>query len=197
MSVMGTATTLQYEDLYQTLFRLIASARTYESLYQECPPNPPSLLCLLFKTTILPDKKPWRKAVSQEFQKPRQAHQKFLYGYGVMVGCPPRPRPSTNPPQESWVEKVPQPSSSSLPSTGNDIATTGLRVQQLPNSRRRLQPSASQTLPQQRESTSSQEENEEFEYEEDQVMAISTTLPTRPLVVQPSAGPEFNSTREH
>jgi hypothetical protein len=162
------------------------------------PPSP-----RLLKTTIRPDKKPWRKAVSQLLQKPWHARQGFLYGYGVTVGCPSRPRPSAKPPQESWVEKVPQPSSSSLSSTGDEIVTTGLRVQQLPNSHRKLQSSASHTFPQQRQTTSSQKENEEFGNGGDQVIAISndhaisTTLPNHQLIVQPSPGPDFKSTLEH
>jgi hypothetical protein len=76
--------------------------------------------------------------------------------------------------QESWVEIASQPSSSSLSSIGDEIVTTGLRVQQDPNSRRRrrVQPAGPQHLPP-RQNTSSQEEYEESESEEDQVMTSS------------------------
>lgn len=69
---------------------------------------------------------------------------------------------------ESWVEIASQPSSSSLSSIGDEIVTTGLRVQHDPNSRRRrrVQAGAPQyILLEPRQTTSSQEEYEESESE--------------------------------
>lgn len=86
-------------------------------------------------------------------------------------GVPPRLRN-----EESWVEIASQPSSSSLSSIGDEIVTTGLRVQQdvNPRRRRRIQAGAPQHLPlEPRHTTSSQEEYEESESEEDQVMTSS------------------------
>jgi hypothetical protein len=100
-------------------------------------------------------------------------------------GVPPRlrnegmtPSPSPGPRltiEESWVEIASQPSSSSLSSIGDEIVTTGLRVQQdaSPRRRRRVQTGAPQSSLQQRQNTSSQEEYEESESEEDQVMTSS------------------------
>lgn len=80
-------------------------------------------------------------------------------------------------------KEITQRSSSSLSSIGDEVTT--VRVQQLPNSSRR-QPSAPQTVPQPRQTTSSQEEY---------AHAIPTT--SYQLVVQPSAGPKFKNTIEH
>jgi len=80
--------------------------------------------------------------------------------------------------EESWVEIESQPSSSSLSSIGDEIVTTGLRVQQQENANRRRRRSQasntmrSATVPQ-RTSTSSQEEYEESESEEADVMTSS------------------------
>lgn len=79
--------------------------------------------------------------------------------------------------QESWVEISSQPSSSSLSSIGDEIVTTGLRVQHDPNIRRRRR--ISTILPQaalqpRHAGTSSQEEYEESESEEDRLMTSST-----------------------
>ncbi|KAH6670408.1 hypothetical protein B0J14DRAFT_96383 [Halenospora varia] len=76
---------------------------------------------------------------------------------------------------ESWVEISSQPSSSSLSSIGDEIVTTGLRVQHDPNSRRRrrLQNTAPRIHLESRQTTSSQEEYEESESEEDHVMTSS------------------------
>ncbi|KAK0107425.1 hypothetical protein ONS96_003243 [Cadophora gregata f. sp. sojae] len=84
---------------------------------------------------------------------------------------------------ESWVEIASQPSSSSLSSIGDEIVTTGLRVQHDPNSRRRRrapgQPSYI-SLETRQTSTSSQEEYEESDSESDRVMTSSNEqiLPT-------------------
>ncbi|KAL2070963.1 hypothetical protein VTL71DRAFT_13989 [Oculimacula yallundae] len=84
---------------------------------------------------------------------------------------------------ESWVEIASQPSSSSLSSIGDEIVTTGLRVQHDPNTRRRRrvpgQPSYI-SLNTRQASTSSQEEYEESESESDRAMTSSNehTLPT-------------------
>lgn len=75
---------------------------------------------------------------------------------------------------ESWVEIASQPSSSSLSSIGDEIVTTGLRVQHDPNTRRRRRvvgPSHISLEAQQ--TTSSQEEYEESESDEDRVMTSS------------------------
>jgi hypothetical protein len=78
---------------------------------------------------------------------------------------------------ESWVEISSQPSSSSLSSIGDEIVTTGLRVQQDSNTRRRrrVQPGAPShlNLEARQTSTSSQEEYEESESEEDHIMTSS------------------------
>lgn len=80
---------------------------------------------------------------------------------------------------ESWVEIASQPSSSSLSSIGDEIVTTGLRVQHDPNSRRRRRTAPGNTRPVGLEvrhtGTSSQEEYEESESEseEDHVMTSS------------------------
>ncbi|EPE36469.1 hypothetical protein GLAREA_05807 [Glarea lozoyensis ATCC 20868] len=77
---------------------------------------------------------------------------------------------------ESWVEISSQPSSSSLSSIGDEIVTTGLRVQHDPNSHRRRRAQGASTridMPTRQTSTSSQEEYEESESEEDHVMTSS------------------------
>src|SRR5215469_3354612 len=83
----------------------------------------------------------------------------------------------TNIALESWVEISSQPSSSSLSSIGDEIVTTGLRVQHDLNTRRRrrAQPGAPSqvNLPTRQTGTSSQEEYEESESEEDGVMTSS------------------------
>jgi hypothetical protein len=84
MSVMDTATTLWHEDLHQILFRL-------ESLYQERTPTSPP--CLLFKTTIHPDKKTWHKA---EIQKIWHAHYELFSLIHADNYNPLPPRPSSN-----------------------------------------------------------------------------------------------------
>lgn len=75
---------------------------------------------------------------------------------------------------ESWVEISSQPSSSSLSSIGDEIVTTGLRVQHDPNlrGRRRVQ-NTPHALDPRHTGTSSQEEYEESESEEDPVMTSS------------------------
>jgi hypothetical protein len=78
---------------------------------------------------------------------------------------------------ESWVEISSQPSSSSLSSIGDEIVTTGLRVQVDPNMRRRRRTdqgvSTRISTSQRQTSTSSQDEYEESESEEDRVMSSS------------------------
>ncbi|KAM3064722.1 hypothetical protein ACMFMF_011814, partial [Clarireedia jacksonii] len=86
---------------------------------------------------------------------------------------------------ESWVEISSEPSSSSLSSIGDEIVTTGLRVSQGPNARRRRRATGpSQTnLGNRQRSTSSQEEYEESESEEDHVMTISNEHISPPVRV--------------
>ncbi|KAI9052758.1 hypothetical protein LZ554_003031 [Drepanopeziza brunnea f. sp. 'monogermtubi'] len=85
---------------------------------------------------------------------------------------------------ESWIDITSQPSSSSVSSANDEIVTTGLRVQQDPNvrRRRRAHPGAPSytRLEARQTSTSSQEEYEESESEEDGVMTSSNEhiLPT-------------------
>jgi len=127
---------------------------------------------------IRPDKIPWHKTISRETQKLWLVQQKFLHGYAMMVKSPfPHLSLLANTiPAESWVEIASQPSSSSLSSIGDEIVTTGLRVQHDPNSRRRrrVQARAPQhILLEPRQTTSSQEEYEESESEEDHVMTSS------------------------
>ncbi|KAE8445928.1 hypothetical protein EG329_012707 [Mollisiaceae sp. DMI_Dod_QoI] len=84
-------------------------------------------------------------------------------------GVPPRLRND-----ESWVEIASQPSSSSLSSIGDEIVTTGLRVQHDPNSRRRRRVAAPSHIGlEARHTSSSQEEYEESESEDDRVMTSS------------------------
>jgi len=89
---------------------------------------------------------------------------------------------------ESWVEISSQPSSSSLSSIGDEIVTTGLRVQQDPNTRRRrrTQPAGSAPigLETRHTGTSSQEEYDESESEEDHVMTSSNEHVIRPTQLQ-------------
>lgn len=75
---------------------------------------------------------------------------------------------------ESWVEIASQPSSSSLSSIGDEIVTTGLRVQHDPNTRRRRRAvGPSHISLEAQHTTSSQEEYEESESDEDRVMTSS------------------------
>jgi hypothetical protein len=78
---------------------------------------------------------------------------------------------------ESWVEISSRPSSSSLSSIGDEIVTTGLRVQQDSISRRRrkshMVPPSRIAIHERQTSSSSQEEYEESESEEDRVMTSS------------------------
>ena len=77
---------------------------------------------------------------------------------------------------ESWVEIASQPSSSSLSSIGDEIVTTGLRVQPDSNARRRRRAPLLPThinLEQRHTGTSSQEEYDESESDEDRVMTSS------------------------
>ncbi|KUJ11395.1 uncharacterized protein LY89DRAFT_595071 [Mollisia scopiformis] len=75
---------------------------------------------------------------------------------------------------ESWVEIASQPSSSSLSSIGDEIVTTGLRVQHDLNTRRRRRVAGPSHISlQARQTSSSQEEYEESESEEDRVMTSS------------------------
>ncbi|KAF2214612.1 hypothetical protein CERZMDRAFT_116810 [Cercospora zeae-maydis SCOH1-5] len=84
---------------------------------------------------------------------------------------------------DSWVEIASQPSSSSLSSIGDDIVTTGLRVQGEQRSRRRRaqRPGAPThlhvTRTQSAGGTSSQEEYEESESESDRIMTSSNEGP--------------------
>lgn len=84
---------------------------------------------------------------------------------------------------DSWVEIASQPSSSSLSSIGDDIVTTGLRVQGEQRSRRRRaqRPGAPTHLNLMRTQsvggTSSQEEYEESESESDRIMTSSNEGP--------------------
>lgn len=86
---------------------------------------------------------------------------------------------------ESWVEISSQPSSSSLSSIGEEIVTTGLRVQHDPRARRRraVRGPVHVILEPRQTSTSSQEEYEESESEEDHVMTSSNEhiIPVRSL----------------
>ncbi|RDW84273.1 hypothetical protein BP6252_01863 [Coleophoma cylindrospora] len=77
---------------------------------------------------------------------------------------------------ESWVEIASQPSSSSLSSIGDEIVTTGLRVQNRANParRRRNRPMLPSHVDQARHAgTSSQEEYDESESDDDHVMTSS------------------------
>ncbi|KAH8586584.1 hypothetical protein B0O99DRAFT_656762 [Bisporella sp. PMI_857] len=86
--------------------------------------------------------------------------------------------------EESWVEITSHPSSSSMSSIGDEIITTGLRVQQRPNSKRRrglgVGGASPITLEARNTGTSSQEEYEESESEEDHVMTSSNEYPPAP-----------------
>jgi hypothetical protein len=75
---------------------------------------------------------------------------------------------------ESWVEIASQPSSSSLSSIGDEIVTTGLRVQHDPHTRRRRRVAGPSHISlEAQQTTSSQEEYEESESDEDRVMTSS------------------------
>ncbi|KAG9243063.1 hypothetical protein BJ878DRAFT_424500 [Calycina marina] len=84
---------------------------------------------------------------------------------------------SANKTSESWVEITSNPSSSSLSSVGDEIVTTGLRVQQRSNSRQtrstRAEFPSLIALEARHTDTSSQEEYEESESEEDRVITSS------------------------
>ena len=104
---------------------------------------------------------------------------------------------------ESWVEISSQPSSSSLSSVGEDVVTSGLRVQQDPRARRRrlLRQNAPTGLsfehrPSSRGTISSQEEYEESESESDRVMTSSGEVPNVPRssASRPQASPAMQST---
>ncbi|KAM3418878.1 hypothetical protein BST61_g4841 [Cercospora zeina] len=94
---------------------------------------------------------------------------------------------------DSWVEIASQPSSSSLSSIGDDIVTTGLRVQGEQRSRRRRaqRPGAPTRLHVMRAQSaggmSSQEEYEESESESDRIMTSSNEGPI-PSPVELPAG---------
>jgi hypothetical protein len=99
---------------------------------------------------------------------------------------------------ESWVEIASQPSSSSLSSIGDEIVTTGLRVQHDPNSRRRrrIPTEVLEHLPlEARQNTSSQEEYEESESEEDQVMTSSNehVIPIPTTRLSTVSHPEYDA----
>lgn len=85
---------------------------------------------------------------------------------------------------DSWVEVSSQPSSSSLSSIGEEVVTTGLRIQNQPRARRRRtsreeHPPNQQVLRRARSAagTSSQEEYEESESESDRIMTSSNEGP--------------------
>lgn len=95
---------------------------------------------------------------------------------------------------DSWVEIASQPSSSSLSSFGEEIVTTGLRVQHDPTNRRRrrLRPGAPTHLnissrPSSVGATSSQDEYDESESESDRVMTSSNEGLASPHSQEPSA----------
>lgn len=103
---------------------------------------------------------------------------------------------------DSWVEISSQPSSSSLSSVGDEIVTTGLRVQHDPRTRRRrlLRQNAPSGLSMthralSRGATSSQEEYEESESESDRVMTSSgeAPAPLEHLRSRPSSNPGLRS----
>ncbi|TAQ87389.1 hypothetical protein B7494_g4280 [Chlorociboria aeruginascens] len=99
---------------------------------------------------------------------------------------------------ESWVEIASQPSSSSLSSIGDEIVTTGLRVQNPTPVRRRrraIQPGqpTQMGLSARQTSTSSQEEYEESESEEDQVLSSSNERISPP---PHSSRPEYDGGSE-
>jgi len=89
---------------------------------------------------------------------------------------------------DSWVEISSQPSSSSLSSIGEEVITTGLRVQHDPRARRRR--SVRQNAPTNLDMSpaptstgaSSQEEYEESESESDKVMSSSNEGPLLPSI---------------
>lgn len=100
---------------------------------------------------------------------------------------------------DSWVEISSQPSSSSLSSIGEEIITTGLRVQNDPRARRRrtLRHNAPSALnitqrPSSAGTTSSQEEYEESESESDRVMTSSNEGPLLPTTGGAQSEPMIN-----
>ncbi|KXT04677.1 hypothetical protein AC578_2083 [Pseudocercospora eumusae] len=99
---------------------------------------------------------------------------------------------------DSWVEISSQPSSSSLSSIGDEIVTTGLRVQEHLGTRRQraLRPGAPSNLHITRTpsvgANSSQEEYEESESESDMVMTSSNEGPT----MAPSANRTISTSRQ-
>lgn len=103
---------------------------------------------------------------------------------------------------DSWVEVSSQPSSSSLSSIGEEIITTGLRVQNHPRPRRRRTSRDEQSSHQQAwrrarsaAGTSSQEEYEESESESDRIMTSSNEAPvvTNSTAPQPHATPNLHT----
>ncbi|PSS25335.1 hypothetical protein M430DRAFT_47810 [Amorphotheca resinae ATCC 22711] len=102
---------------------------------------------------------------SQSSQSPRTTES-----MARSVGIPQRLRN-----EESWVEISSQPSSSSLSSIGDEIVTTGLRVQHNvdPRRRRRGPGMSHMALETRHAGTSSQEEYEESESESDHVLSSS------------------------
>ncbi|KAF7191332.1 hypothetical protein HII31_07355 [Pseudocercospora fuligena] len=99
---------------------------------------------------------------------------------------------------DSWVEISSQPSSSSLSSIGDEIVTTGLRVQDHQGTRRQraLRPGAPSNLHITRThsvgANSSQEEYEESESESDRVMTSSNEGP----IMAPSANRTISTVRQ-
>jgi hypothetical protein len=104
---------------------------------------------------------------------------------------------------DSWVEVSSQPSSSSLSSIGEDVITTGLRVQNQPRTRRR-RTSGQEHHPSQHAlrraksaaGTSSQEEYEESESESDRIMTSSNESPDilQSVAARPNASFDVQST---
>ncbi|KAK3718592.1 hypothetical protein LTR37_005096 [Vermiconidia calcicola] len=97
--------------------------------------------------------------------------------------------------EDSWVEISSQPSSSSLSSIGDEVITTGLRVQHDPRAKRRrtLRRTAPSSLnishrPTSTCGASSQEEYEESESESDRVMTSSNEGPILPTYASSRAG---------
>ncbi|CAG8959922.1 hypothetical protein HYFRA_00012639 [Hymenoscyphus fraxineus] len=100
---------------------------------------------------------------------------------------------------DSWVEIASQPSSSSVSSIGDEVVTTGLRVQHDPNTHRRRHvrggvPSR-MNMERRQTGTSSQEEYDESESEDDRVMAMSNerVTPGTRLLNMPEPEPEVES----
>lgn len=95
----------------------------------------------------------------------------------------PDPGLRNNPESDSWVEISSQPSSSSLSSIGDEIVTTGLRVQNdtVPRRRRRVPGTSYMALETRQHGTSSQEEYDESESESDRVLSSSNEHLSAPL----------------